>query len=187
MLTIILIALISSIDAFIFGISFGCKKISITFIPLVVMTFTGSLVLIASAIAGSLISSYIEYGRLIGSLILIFVGIWLCSDTENSTKSILENPESADINKSKTIEPIEAAIIGFVLSIDSAAIVIGSAITSKNMLLPVFILVFQIIFITLGIFTGGMGIKNIPNRLITVLSGFIIVMIGLYKLSSYFY
>ncbi len=188
MLILILLALIASADAFLFGISFGLKKIRITFISLVMITITGIIILLLSAFAGNFISGYISCGELIGSFVLIGIGMWLCSDTENSTKNILEHPEKADINKSKIIEPKEAVVIGFVLSIDSAAIVIGSSITDKNIiLLPIFILIFQIIFICIGIFIGDKGIKNIPDRLITLISGFFIVMIGLYKLSLYFY
>lgn len=187
MLILILLALITSADAFLFGISFGLKKIRLTFIPLVIITLTGIIILMLSSLAGDFISEYISCGKLIGSLILIGIGMWLCSDTENSTKNILEHPEKADINKSKNIEPIEAVIMGFVLSIDSATIVLGSSITDKSLIiLPIFVLIFQIVFIVLGIFIGDKGIRNIPDRLITLISGFVIILIGLYKLSLYF-
>lgn len=188
MLILILLALITSADAFLFGISFGLKKIRLTFISLLIITLTGTIILMLSALVGNFISEYIYHGELIGSLILVGIGMWLCSDAENSTKNILEHPEKADINKSQKIEAFEAVIMGFVLSIDSATIVAGSSISGKEtMLLPVFILIFQIMFITLGIFIGGKDIRTIPDRLITLISGLVIVLIGLYKLSLYFY
>lgn len=184
---LLLISLIMSADSFIFGISFGLKGIRLKFTSLVIITITGFSVLLISNCAGEIISQKLYYGEYLGALILIGVGMWLCADTEDSTKSILDHPEKADINKSKTIEPLEAIIMGLILSIDSIAAVLGSAISSESrIILPVFIQLFQIVFIALGIQAGIRGFKNIPERLITIISGFIIVMIGLYRLSTLF-
>lgn len=188
---LILLSLMTSADSFLFGVSFGIKKIKLTFIPLLIISLTGIIILMTSAFAGNLIMNYIPLSDFISGILLIGIGMWLCSDTDNTTKNILEHPEKADINKSRNIEPYEAVVTGIILNIDSAPIVItyvmGANQDRNIMILPVFIIIFQIVFIILGIFMGSHSLKKLPEKLVTTISGFFIVLIGLYKLSLYFY
>ncbi|MGN1317496.1 MAG: manganese efflux pump [Lachnospirales bacterium] len=187
LIVIIIMSALMSFDALFFGIAFGAKGIKIKGSSLLLITLTAFVVLILSEILGSIICNVVKFGDLVGSLILIGVGMWLCSDDNKDIKGVLDNPERVDKNKSKNIEPYEAVITGFILSIDSAALVIGSAITSFNTkLLPVAIITFQIIFIVIGIFFGNKCYLKIPEKTMSILSGFIIVLIGLYRLSAFF-
>lgn len=183
----LLLACAMSTDAFIFGISFAAKGIKISIPSLFIVTFSGLGVLLAASVVGSAINQYVYYGNVVGAFILIGVGMWLCSDSDEDIKSVLDNPEKADINKSNNIEPIEAIITGVVLSIDSAAIVAGSAMDKISLyMLPVMVLIFQIVFMITGMKIAQSNIHKIPQRTISILSGFVIVLMGLYKLSRVF-
>jgi hypothetical protein len=184
---IILLSVVMSADAMIFGISFGLKKIRISMLSLLIITLSALIMLFIASEIGMYIGNSLVYSQLIGSFVLIGVGMWLCADTDVAVKNMLDNPEKADINKSKNIEISEAVIMGIVLSLDSATIVFGTSMTdSLGKLLPICVLIFQILFILAGIKIGEMGIKNIPAKTINILSGFVIVLIGLYKLSLVF-
>lgn len=180
---IILMSMAMSADALFFGIAFGAKGIRIRGFSIVLITVTGFAVLVISEILGHYLSDVLKYGELIGSFILIGTGMWLCSDC----KGVLDNPEKADINRSKNIDPCEAILTGLVLSIDSAALVIGSSVGSDAMrILPVCILLFQIVFIYIGMILGEKSFEKIPQKAVSILSGFVIVLIGLYRLSALF-
>lgn len=180
---IILMSMAMSADALFFGMAFGAKGIRIRGFSLVLITVTGFAVLLISEILGHYLSDVLKYGELIGSFILIGTGMWLCSDS----KGVLDSPEKADINRSKNIEPWEAIITGVLLSIDSSALVIGASVGNDAMkILPVFILLFQIVFIFAGMTLGVRSFDKIPQKTVSILSGFIIVLIGLYRLSALF-
>ncbi len=187
-IAVIFISAIMSADAWIFGLSFGAKGIKINIFSILIITLTGLGILMVSSFLGEILSNFVIYGRIVGSFILIGTGMWLCSDDDENIKGVLDNPERADMNKSKTIDPFEALITGFVLSIDSAAVILGSALAEgSEKVLPFFILVFQIVFIFAGIRAGRSRFKNISGKTISILAGFVIVLMGLYKLSAVFY
>lgn len=184
-LFVLISAFLLSADSFLFGLTLGIKKIRLTAFSLLFITLTGLIILMAANFISTLISQNLEYGSYIGSFILIGTGIWLCSDTENSTKNILSNPECSDFNNSKKIEFIEALIIGMVLSIDSSAVVIGWS--ENSLILTVFILIFQSLLLILGSILGKKCNKAFTGNTISIITGFIIVLIGLYRLTSLFY
>lgn len=96
-------------------------------------------------------------------------------------------PEKIDIDNSRIIEPVEAIITGFALSVDSVSVCLGYGAAGKNsVVLPVLVTVFQIIFLYGGIIMSKKIRLKTKVNCITLISGLIIMIIGLYKLVPFF-
>lgn len=154
-----------------------------------------------------------EITNLIGSLIIIFMGTFMTIqafikkepsnlDTLNSpttdekiysffikylgiTIQIIKNPTYSDFDNSKKIDCKEALFLGIALSLDSFCIGIGSTIAGiSNSLFPLFISIFQLLFLKFGSVIGKSlnNTKIFPDNTWSVLSGILLIIIGILKL-----
>ncbi|MDO5388301.1 MAG: manganese efflux pump [Clostridia bacterium] len=183
MLKILSLSFILSIDALFFGFSFGLNQIKLPLKSAAAMTLTGLIVILGAAKLGDIMYTLLPHAKLIGGLILIGMGIYLAADCKNKggVKSMLSKPETTDINHSSIIETPEAMAIGIALSIDSSAVVIGSAYLGA--MLPLFIMLMQLILMTLGIYLGKKIKPDINSKFISVISGLIIIILGFLQLN----
>ena len=95
--------------------------------------------------------------------------------------------EKIDIDNSRIIEPVEAIITGFALSVDSVSVCLGYGASGKNsVVLPILVTLFQIIFLYGGIIMSKKIRLKTRVNCITLISGLIIMIIGLYKLVPFF-
>mgnify|MGYP000293818374 FL=1 len=91
-------------------------------------------------------------GESLGAFILVGLGIWLVCDSDDGAKDVINHPEKIDIDNSRIIEPVEAIITGFALSVDSVSVCLGYGASGKNsVVLPILVTLFQIIFLYGGI------------------------------------
>lgn len=181
MLKILSLSIILSIDALFFGLTFGLNKIKLPIKSVIVLTITGLIIILGAIGLGDIMYSILPHAKLIGGLILIGIGIFLTLDNKsNSIKSMLRKPESTDINKNGNIEIGEAMAIGITLSIDSSAVVIGTAYL--GIFLPITIMLMQLLFLIIGIEIGKKIKPNINSRYIAVISGLIIIILGFNQL-----
>ncbi len=147
----------------------------------------------------------------IGSFILVFIGFWILFQIFHSSKNdnvnleninkdkiytlfikflgitiqIIKHPNSSDFDNSKIIDFREAFFLGIALSIDSISVSIGSGITGMNsFLFPLLVATFHIAFLFLGSFLGKKisGINLIPDYICNVISGVLLVLIGVSRL-----
>lgn len=101
------------------------------------------------------------------------------------TIKIIRDPISSDLDKSKKIDLKEAIYLGIALSLDSIGIGIGGSIVGLNSIMfPIFVASFQLIFLSFGIFIGKKIVSSIhlPKNIWSVISGFLLILIGIYKL-----
>lgn len=100
------------------------------------------------------------------------------------TVKIIKNPNYSDFDNSNSIDSKEALFLGLALSLDSFCIGISASILDfTSILFPLFISIFQLLFINLGNYVGRKlhGFNKIPDNLWSIISGILLILIGLYK------
>ena len=97
------------------------------------------------------------------------------------TIKIIKNPNYSYLDKSNSIDYKEALFLSLALSLDSFCVGIGfSFMNSFSFLFPIFISCFQFVFLNTGFYLGKKISKfsNIPNNVWSIISGFLLLMIG---------
>lgn len=186
----LLLALSLSIDALGIGLSYGLRRI--TFSPLSLLLLTGETFLMLAVFLriGQLLARCIPSGLAEGlsAGFLLLFGLWLCLQGTGQKKekedSPLHAPSLCDKNASATIEPKEALLLGFILSLDSFAIGVSAAASGKNAAwLPLFAALLQTLFLAVGA-KGGARLVLHPQpkeSLWSLLSGGILILLALFS------
>ncbi|EDS78610.1 putative sporulation protein YtaF [Clostridium botulinum C str. Eklund] len=201
-LAIILFALSANLDSFTVGLSYGIKKINIT--PLInvligAITSLGTFIAMSIGLAISKFLS-IKAANIIGSIMLIGIGIWLTVDFFRKTRSdkalkpaceignltasqILDNPEQADVDNSGSIDTKESLALALALTINNFGLGLGASIAGLNIFLTVlFTFLSSIITIKLGEVAGKKYLSKVCGKFAPLISSIIIIIIGLYEL-----
>ena len=150
----------------------------------------------------------------LGSFIFILTGIFICfqslqkDSTSNKYKyknkkilkektysffirflgitiKIIKDPTSSDLDKSNRINYKEAIFLSLALSIDSICVGIGSSIIGiNNLVFPLLISLFQLLFLKLGFTFGKKLYKhcNLPKNIWSIISSILLISIGILKL-----
>lgn len=213
MVNSIFLAISSSIDSLGIGITYGIKNTKISSSGRLVLFIISFAISILSIWIGKFIKDIFSdyFTNLIGSLILIFMGLFIffqsvkknktsfnkTFDENNEEKiysffinflgitiNIIKNPTSTDLDDSNSIDSKEALFLGLALSLDSFCIGIGGSIIGINSILfPLLISSFQLIFLSIGnIFGRKLNKKcNLPDNIWSSISGFLLIIIGVTK------
>ncbi len=209
----ILLALCVSIDSLGTGITYGLKNTKITNrakLTLFILSFviTSFSLFVGNAISGC-VSTF--FCKLIGSLILCSMGLWIIfqalkKDKENTrvsdssfnhenvysfflksfgiTIKIIRNPKYSDLDNSNNIDAKEALFLAIALSLDSIGVSIGGSILGiTSMCFPFLVSFFQLVFLSMGSFLGNKlkFIPNIPDNIWSVIAGLLLILIGISK------
>ena len=213
-----LLALSSSIDSFGIGITYGIKNTKISSMGKVVLFAISFLVSVLAIWFGDVVKNIFSdfVTKLIGSIILITMGIFICFQAirkdkiksapellfsepicENKEKiysffidflgitiKIIKNPSSSDLDSSNSIDGKEALFLGFALSLDCFCIGVGGSIIGINsFLFPLFISIFQLVFLNFGNILGKKlyQLNNLPDNIWSIISGILLIFIGLLR------
>jgi putative Mn2+ efflux pump MntP len=143
LLNCILLALSVSIDSLGIGISYGIKHTKISKISNFTLFSISFLMTSFSIFIGNSISSLLseKFSILIGSLLLIFLGIY------GIYKNISNKTTNYDFNNSNEIDKKEAIFLGLALSIDSFCVGLGSGIIGFNDLYCLFLFLYSNYFL----------------------------------------
>lgn len=214
----IILAISSSIDSLGIGITYGIKNTKISHMAKVVLfVISFSLSLLSVWFGDILKNIFSDFAtKLIGNLILIAMGIFVCfqairKDKKNMTQKvspsepiyennekiysffidflgitikIIKNPTSSDLDSSNSIDSKEALFLGFALSLDCFCIgAFGSIIGVSSFLFPLFISVFQLVFLSFGNIIGKKlhRLSHLPDNIWSVISGILLVLIGVMR------
>lgn len=208
-LSCIFLAISVSIDSLGIGITYGIKGTRINNVAKIILFIISFIITCISINLGNIISSvFPEFvANVIGSIILVFMGFWviLQAISKNGaeehkfsepkfynffikslgiTIQIIKNPISSDLDNSNKIDTREALYLGIALSLDSLCVGIGSSILKINSyLFPILVSSFQLIFISIGDILGRKlkSISSIPDNTWSIISGFLLILIGLIK------
>lgn len=205
----LLLALSSSIDSLGIGITYGIKNTRISSMGKIVLLVISFLISILAVWFGNVVKNIFSnfVTKLIGSIILITMGLFICfqairedkikpkSDHKNSEKiysffidflgitiQIIKNPSSSDLDASHSIDGKEAFFLGFALSLDCFCIGVGGSIIGiSSFLFPVFISIFQLMFLNIGNVLGKKlhSLSHLPDNIWSIISGILLVLIGL--------
>lgn len=100
------------------------------------------------------------------------------------TIQVIKNPSYSDFDNSKKIDSKEAIFLGIALSLDNFGIVVGSAVAGIcNVFLPLFISVFQVLFLKFGNYIGRKlsNTKLFPDNAWSIISGLLLIIMGVIK------
>jgi putative sporulation protein YtaF len=194
---IILIGLASNLDNAGVGIAYSVRGIRISRNANFMIAVISCLMTLVSGIAGTWLSMFIStfVSHLIGAIVIVSVGIYVLyqpflkrkieqkATNGNLLQRILRQPEEADLDHSKTISFQESLILGIALGINALAGGFDAGITH----LPVAVTSLAVgffSFIILGL-TDYFGRKFIAvkyDQLATILSGILLILIGLHQI-----
>lgn len=204
----ILLAFSVSVDSLGIGFSYGIKETRINIIAKIVLFSISLLISSLSIKFGNMLISIFStfFANLIGIIILILMGIWIIFEALNKktfnynsnqfktynflikslgiTVQIIKNPMYSDLDNSNKIDVKEALYLGLALSLDSLCVGLGSSMIKINSyLFPILVSCFQLLFISLGTLMGKKlkSLSNIPNNIWSILSGVLLILIGLIK------
>lgn len=190
MLNSILLAFSSSIDSLGIGITYGIKNTKISLIGKIILFAISIFIAYLSILLGNFIQSIfpVFLTKLIGSSILIFMGIYICFQAlkkQDKNCNVFNNPISSDLDNSKIIDSREALFLAIALSLDSMCIGIGGSISDINLsMFPFLVSLFQIAFLSFGS-SLGVYISNfykLPQNVWSIISGVLLIFIGSFKL-----
>ncbi|AZR73720.1 sporulation membrane protein YtaF [Anoxybacter fermentans] len=110
LLYIVFLAIAISLDGFFVGITYGFRKIKVSFIPLLIISATSSLIIMVAMVIGCSILDFISPGlaEMIGAVILIGVGVMVIYETYKSLlvqKEVNEGYSIMYVDETKDEEP----------------------------------------------------------------------------------
>lgn len=183
MTEVIFLSAAMSVDALGLGIAFGIKGIRLKKTSAVVMSITAFFIIMVCTLIGDEVRQILP--SFAGSLVLVAMGIWIIWEslgkghTESSTIKIMRKGYEGDTDKSGDIDVKEALAIAVAMSVDSVGICIGASAIEHHYLLPLGAVISQLAFVLAGIFAGRKIGERANTGLCSVVSGIIIVVMGL--------
>lgn len=166
-ISMFILALAVSLDGFGVGIMYGLRKIKIPLVSIIIIAICSGAIIFISMQMGVFLLKFLPpfIAKLIGSLILVSIGIWAIIQMKIQRKNdkerepvaiisdekktivhielkriglvieILKKPVKADVDRSGVISASEAAFLGIALSLDAFGAGIGAALIGFSPLL----------------------------------------------------
>lgn len=196
LLSVFLFSLSANIDSFTVGLAYGMKNIKVDYKSNTLIAIITSIGTFIAMGIGLLTKQFIPVRILsiIGCLILMGLGLTMIlnsfknkkqedEDYELSYTDILIKPQRADIDKSGYIDMKEAVTLGFALSLNNFGLGVGASVTGINIYLTtVFTFILSILCIIVGVEVGKRYISQTLRQYADLISGIIILFLGLYEL-----
>lgn len=172
----ILFSISSNIDNIAFGISYGIKKINISFFNIIILSFITSFITLASMWLGNILSFILP--DCIGAFFLIVVGIFTLFTTFTKKNNIENSSTSINMNKKQLL------LLSFMLSSNNIGTGIAASIMGINITITI---LFTIVFFTLFLYIGNNLGKRLYNKSCTtkkydIMSSIILIMLGIIEL-----
>ena len=179
----IFLALSASIDALGLGITYGIKKTK--------MSRPGNIIIFTTLFCLSGLSVFIGHyisvlfsptvSAILGSSLLILLGIYNIYKSQNNTST------NFDTDGSNYIDAKEALVLGLAVAIDASCVSLGSGMIGiGSLFLPFLMAVFHTFFVNCGnlVASNITSRFTIPSKLLSNISGVILIFIGLIRLLS---
>ena len=180
-LNCIILALSASIDSLGIGITYGIKNTKIKILSNFILFTISFCTTCGSIFLGHYISVLFSpmFSKTLGSSFLIILGIYTIYKVLNSCSV------NYDIDDSNSIDKKEAIFLGLALSVDSVCVGIGCGIIGINdLILPILIATFQLIFLNSGNLVAKKIIKEIkiPEQTLSICSGIVLIFVGIMRI-----
>lgn len=206
---VLLLAFAVSMDGFVAGIAYGLKNICIPLAALLLICtttiFCTGTAMAAAYILGTFINT--TWAILSGALLLIIIGLFslfqeyltithrqsTIADTTVIPKltfsigrlviSIMADPEKADMDKSKRINPLESLLLGLALGIDNMVATFAAALMEPlPFYIPLIMGVIQIMVITAGVYASKHLISDKLKKRFPYIPGILLIILGVIRL-----
>ncbi len=209
-MTLIILAFAVSLDSFTVGFTYGMRKMGLPLRAILIIACISATTFFISMMIGRSISWFISphITEILGGVILIFIGAWVIyqffqSDNKDGPTEpkdpyilkleiqslgiviqILRKPMTADIDKSGTINGVEALLLGVALSLDAFGAGIGAAMFGFPPLLTAGVIAFMSSsFLWIGLKSGFLlSCWGWLHRL-SFLPGVLLILIGVMKMT----
>lgn len=206
MLYILCLGIAVSFDALFAGVAYGVKKITVSTAALLVVGAVTAACTAAAMAAANWAGALMEpqTSIFIGAALLLMVGLWsilqeyllklltpkeasiqpqLCIKLGKLMINILADPEAVDVDRSRSISPGEAAILGLALGLDNmAATFAASLVGFLPLYTPLIMAVLQTGLIWGGIVLGGKFLPESIKERCPYLSGALLILLGVMRL-----
>jgi len=182
--TIFLFGISANLDSLLIAISYGIKKVHITFKAKVIVALISFLGAFLSKIVACSLTNILPDGfaGTIGSTMLVILGlisIWKYAKGRKCTES--KDTSDFDKDNNQRIDAKEAVYLGLALSINNFGLGIAIFITGYNFL-PVALSssIFNFMLLFIGNWLGNSFLSGMLGRYGELASGVIIILIGLF-------
>jgi len=200
------IAVSVSIDAMAASFAYGCKKIKIPILSIIIITLVCAIVIGLSFVFGTMLVLRIPEWLAVGLSFTILFIIGVVKLFDSITKSIIRkytqinkeiklsvfnfklvlhlyaDPEAADVDVSKCISPREATVLAVSLSLDGFAVGLGAAMIGVNgWTLVVFTLITGFVALLVGCWLGNKAADKLRFN-ISWLAGVILIALAFMQL-----
>jgi len=195
---LIFLVIAVSLDGFGVGITYGIRKIHVPLTALFIIMLCSGLIVLLSMTIGSMLGTFISphVAKILGGCILISLGIFSFfnmiqeKDPENTShrkrnvlKTVLTNPNLADLDSSGTISTHEALLLGLALALDAFGAGLGASIIGYSpMLTTILISCMSGFFLFSGIKTGFLLSKSKQLQRMTFLPPLLLIALGIYNI-----
>lgn len=206
-LSALMIGLAANLDNFGIGVSYGIRKIRIPFVSNFFIAALSGIIVALSVSAGHILSHFVGLANILGALLIIVIGVWVGLNKTSSepaavpvsvplTKTyslpikplhcivqIIKDPSTADRDANGFISVKESIALGLTLSLNCIATGVGAGLTgmdARPVALSVFL--FSMITISMGYWTGWRTSSNRFEKWAQILSGLLLVLIGVYEI-----
>lgn len=207
-LSLFLLALAVSLDAFSVGFTYGLRMMKIPLKSLLIIGFCSAISLVCAMLVGKAVSIFIAPSSLerIGGIILIVIGIWVLYQFFLSNKektvlthekvifkfeiksiglviNILKKPMTADLDQSGQITGLEALLLGLALSMDSFGAGIGAQLLGYSpWYLALTVLFMSPLLISIGLLAGKYLSRFRWMNYISFIPGVLLITLGVLRL-----
>lgn len=194
---VLLIGIASNLDNAGVGIAYGVRGIRISKSANLTIALISMLMTLLFGILGAWLSMYISAfaSHLMGAFVIVAVGIYVLyqpfrkvkatslQSGHNLIQRILQQPEQADRDHNQTISFKESIILGVALGINALAGGFDAGVTDLNIVstsLAVGFFSYAVLGLTDYIGRNYIAVKF--DKLATILSGLLLILIGLYQI-----
>ena len=194
LLSVFLFSLSANIDSFTVGLAYGMKGIKIDYRSNILIALITSIGTFISMGIGLFIKGFIseQVVSVLGCTLLVILGICMIINSFKTKKTneedvsytdILIKPHKADKDKSGFIDIKEAITLGLALSLNNFGLGIGASASGINIYLTTIVtFILSILCILFGVGFGKRYLSKKLRKYADVISGLIIIFLGLYEL-----
>jgi len=203
---VLLLCCAVSFDGLAAGFSYGIRNLKIPLLSLIIISIASALVMALGMLLGWAVAHYVtvSFSRLLGGIILTFLGGWVVwqallnrnnglekpevfrKKRENFyqfIKKLIRSPEDADLDKSGSISSSEAFFLGLALASDAFGAGVGIGLAGFNIWLTSLLVgISKFFLITLGLFWGQLSRGKIPIFPAQLVAGLILILLGIFNI-----
>ena len=190
------VGVIANLDNLGIGISYGLQKIRISFFSNLLIAIMSLIATIFAMVMGTFLSRVFPFANLIGSLLLIAIGLWISFGSllqknifpliykrSRMLRFIIEtlsDSSKADRNANGVISINEAVFLGISLSLNCIVTGLGAGLSGLS-LIPVSasVFIFSLLTISIGYVLGNRANFLHFGYLSQIISGALLVAIGI--------